>query len=166
MQASPDRARAGRRVATVLIFAVWLAAFALSLDDVVRRTAYSPLRVAGAQGADDYPRVVGFKAGLAAHPSGLAPGDRLVSVDGRDLRGARWLDWVYAVTRRHGADVRLDVRYERGLGLGRGSHGSFGRCGLSTLRASCRHQGRGHAVAVVLARLGRHRGATGHAGHD
>ena len=82
--------------ATAILFAVWLAAFTLSLDDVIRRTAYSPLMVAGAQGAADYPRLVGFKAGLAVEPSGLAPGDRLVAVDGHDLRGARALDWIAA----------------------------------------------------------------------
>jgi class 3 adenylate cyclase len=105
-------------VTTALLFALWLAAFALSLDGVIRRTAYSPIMVDGATSADDYPRVVGFKAGLGAERSGLAPGDRLLTIDGQDLRGARALDWIDAVTRRRGGD-RLEVAYERGGVQGR-----------------------------------------------
>jgi hypothetical protein len=92
---------------------VWLVAFGLSLDDVLRETAYSPILVTPARSSNDYPVLVGFQAGMEAERSGLMPGARILSVDGRDLQGVGFLRWNAAFTQLHGKGVEVPVVYER-----------------------------------------------------
>ncbi len=96
-----------------VVFAVWAVAFVLSLDDVVRRSVVSPLLLTSAEGPDDHPRVAAVKAGFGADEAGLAPGDQLIALAGRDLQGADVVRWLDLVTSQRGAGLRLDLTIER-----------------------------------------------------
>jgi class 3 adenylate cyclase len=102
------------RPLVALLCGVWLIAFGLSLDDMLRRTAYPPVAIAPAESPESFPRIVGLKAGEMADRQGLRVGDRLLAVGTTDLRGAGYLRWVAAVTRYHGSGVELPLTLERG----------------------------------------------------
>ena len=81
----------GAQVLIGTLFVVWMGCFALSLDDVLSDTAYSPILLTAAETPEAYPRVAAFKVGLGAETSGLSVGDRLLALGETDLRGADYL---------------------------------------------------------------------------
>jgi len=93
---------------------VWLLAFGLSLDDLLRETSYTPLLAEPAHSSTDYPLLLGFKAGMAAGETDLPPGARILSVGGRDVRGAGLASWNAAFTRHQGEGAEVRVEYEHG----------------------------------------------------
>ncbi len=97
----------------VALFAAWIACFGLSLDDVLRDTAFSPVAVAPARGPEAYPTVATLRAGLGFAANDLAPGDRLLALADTDLRGASTPGWVSALARFEGRDVEVPVTIER-----------------------------------------------------
>ncbi|HEU4428685.1 MAG TPA: hypothetical protein VFT98_08025, partial [Myxococcota bacterium] len=66
--------------------AIWLACLALFVQDVARGTPYPPLLVDRPEAARGHPRVAGLLSGFEG--IGVAVGERLISVAGRDLAGA------------------------------------------------------------------------------
>lgn len=96
------------------LFAVWLGCFGLSLDDLLREKAYSPLLVAPAASSDGYPTVAALKPGLGAEASGLVAGDRLLAIGEMDLRGAGAAAWTAGVARFEGREIEMPIDFERG----------------------------------------------------
>ena len=108
-----NRRDSSARWLAVLVVALWAACFALNIHAVVRGSGFSPLLVAGADTADGYPVVRGFRPYLAADESGLRIGDRLVRLGNADLHGVGPLGFfaVFAEQARDSAIV--PVEFER-----------------------------------------------------
>ncbi len=101
------------RPLVVLLLGVWLVAFGLTLDDVLRRTAYPPVAIEPAQSPESYPRVVGLKLGQGAREQGLRVGDRILRVGAVDLRGGGHLAWAAAISRHRGRAIDIPIAVER-----------------------------------------------------
>jgi len=84
-----DRVRRRRPPDRALLFLglFWLLCFGLSLHSVLNETGYPSVLLSAASERDGYPIVVGIIPETSAGSAGLALGDRLLEVGGRDLRG-------------------------------------------------------------------------------
>jgi class 3 adenylate cyclase len=101
------------RLLAVLFFAIWLPAFALSVDSVWRHVSYASVLVKAGDGPSSHPVVTGFVSGLRGQESGLRVGDALLSVNGNDLAGAGPYTFKNLVSRGHGRDAKCAVTYSR-----------------------------------------------------
>jgi hypothetical protein len=86
---------APKRLFLAVFLPLFVGCLGLVVRDVVRRTPYPALLVAAATGPEEYPRAAGWLPGWGSD-AGPDPGDRLVALGGRDLRGASLLAWRLA----------------------------------------------------------------------
>jgi class 3 adenylate cyclase len=88
----------------------WLVSFALCLDDVFRGTPTMPFLLARDPDVPDGAVIFAVRPSLAA--SGVEAGDRLVSVEGRDVGGQPW-HWQAAFSSLPPASERAKLVIER-----------------------------------------------------
>lgn len=100
------------RVLIALLLPLWATCFALCVLAVLQRAGYPPLNVEAGVGSAA-PIVLGFKQGMGGEESGLAPGDRLLSLRGNDLRGKGQIDLAVIFAGARGGEPLPSV-YERG----------------------------------------------------
>lgn len=93
-----------------VLFLVWLACFALSVEDAFRQTAYEPLLLRETPGG--YPVYIATKAVRGAAGPALAPGDAVRRIGGVDLKGATPSVWIAASARFHGPAPRIPIAFE------------------------------------------------------
>lgn len=108
-----NRLRAGDLIALVLFVPLWLTCLGLSVETIVRQRAYSLVEVANPRTGDTYPTVTGFKSAWMAMAA-LQPGDRLLSVEGSDLRGIGPAGLAARFAALTGPRDHADVIFERG----------------------------------------------------
>ena len=106
--------RRWERVAPALLGALWLASFLLTLNAIFAGRTYNPLYVAGAGTEEGYPVVTGFPPYVRGAQSGLEVGDRLLELDGVDLRGVGAASFFALYFEVAGSRVELPIVYQRG----------------------------------------------------
>ena len=114
-----DRPRTARwlRAAAFVFGPVWAVAFVLTLASLERDIVIVPFYVSAAEGADAYPVVSHLPAWTRAAPQrapALSPGDQVLEIEGRSLRGAGALRVVSVAWSAMDSDGSLTVVARRG----------------------------------------------------
>jgi class 3 adenylate cyclase len=92
---------------------VWVAAVALNVRTYVRDVRFPSLYVAAPTSSDGYPEVTGFRAWAHDPASGIRIGDRLVALNGTDLRGAGPVGFLVAFGQVSAGMDAVTVEFER-----------------------------------------------------
>jgi class 3 adenylate cyclase len=97
-------------VVLVALVLVWAGAFAFGVRAMVRDVRYPSVFVGAPATPDDYPTVTGFRKWAHDPASAIRIGDRLLDVDGHDLRGTGPVAFlaVFAEVSRGRDRVRVD----------------------------------------------------------
>ena len=102
-----------QRALFAFLVAVWAVTFALSVRTMARDVRFSTVFVAAPEAADGYPVVTGFRGWEHDPGSGVRIGDRLLDLDGVDLRGAGPVGFIAAFAEVATGRDQVPVVFER-----------------------------------------------------